>query len=177
MKLSIFILLIATRCIAQRVNTVPNYVADTLTNSFSSVGTITLASGFTLNGGYYSGTAQVALQAVGSDLLNTGTNEVVTYAGSSGGANAFIRSGVTANNGGVGTTNNLTLTFTGVTGLTNTLDHDVTALVSAGSSVQIKDSIGNNIGGALGTIATLDVCVPLRKNYRLTGTGITAVLY
>ncbi len=69
-----------------------------------------------------------------------------------------------------------TLTFTAVSALTNTLGFDATASLSAGTAVVIKDRNGNTID-TVGTVATLHVLIPLRANMRLTGTGITCVIY
>ena len=68
------------------------------------------------------------------------------------------------------------LTFSSVSGLTNTLGRDANAIVSAGTSVVITDTNGNAIA-TLGTVATLDLVVPMHVNQRLTGTGVSAILY
>jgi hypothetical protein len=68
------------------------------------------------------------------------------------------------------------LTFTAVSSLTNTLGYDGTASVSAGTSVVLQDSGGNTID-TIGTVATLHVLIPMRKNYRISGTGVSCVIY
>lgn len=68
------------------------------------------------------------------------------------------------------------LVFSSVSSLTNTLGRDAFAAVTAGTSVVLQDTNGNNIV-TIGTIATLDVLVPLRVNMRLSGTAVSATLY
>jgi len=150
---------------------VSNIMAD---GSVPFTGTVQLAGGYSINNGYYNGTAQFSILANGPNQSNLASNEMVTTTGNLANTQ-FKASGVFASNGGIGTTNTITLTFTGTTGLTNTLDHDATARVSAGTNLQLQDNYGNNIG-ATETLA-VPKYIPLRLGYRLIGTAVTAVLY
>jgi hypothetical protein len=77
---------------------------------------------------------------------------------------------------GLSTTATNRISFSSVSSLTNTLGRDAFAAVTAGTSVILQDTNGNNIV-TLGTIATLDIVVPMRVNMRLSGTGVSAILY
>jgi hypothetical protein len=68
------------------------------------------------------------------------------------------------------------LVFTSVSALTNTLGREAFAIVSAGTSVVLQDTNGVSIA-TLGTIATLDLIVPMHVNMSLSGTGVSAILY
>jgi hypothetical protein len=68
------------------------------------------------------------------------------------------------------------LSFTTVSSLTNTLGRDATAIVTAGTSVILQDTNGTAIA-TIGTVATLDVLIPMHINMRLAGTGVSAILY
>jgi hypothetical protein len=68
------------------------------------------------------------------------------------------------------------LNFTTVSSLTNTLGREATAIVSAGTSVALQDTNGVTIA-TIGTVATLDVLIPMHVNMRLAGTGVSAILY
>ena len=68
------------------------------------------------------------------------------------------------------------LVFSSVSSLTNTLNREATAIVTAGTSVALQDTNGVSIA-TIGTIATLDVLVPMHVNMRLSGTGVSAILY
>ena len=77
---------------------------------------------------------------------------------------------------GVETTSTNRLVFTSVSSFTNTIGRDAFAIFSAGTSIILQDTNGNNIA-TLGTIATLDLIVPMRVNMRASGTAMSAILY
>ena len=96
----------------------------------------------------------------------------------------FLMAGLPGNGSGITNLNGNTLSvtatnrlvFTSVSALTNTLGREAFAIVSAGTSVVLQDTNGVSIA-TLGTIATLDLIVPMHVNMRLSGTGVSAILY
>lgn len=68
------------------------------------------------------------------------------------------------------------LSFSSVSSFTNTLGRDVTAIITAGTSVALQDTNGVSIA-TIGTIATLDVLIPMHVNMRIAGTAVSAILY
>lgn len=114
----------------------------------------------------------------------SGTNGIMGVATASvsvfGGAVKSISPNVTLTNGmsavGLQSFNTNTVPFTTATLVTNTLGFDATASLSAGTSVIVQDRFGNTVD-TVGTVATLHVLIPLRSGMRLSGTGLTGVIY
>lgn len=68
------------------------------------------------------------------------------------------------------------LVFSSVAAFTNTLGREATALLTAGTSVALQDTNGTAIA-TIGTVATLDVLIPMHVNMRIAGTSVSAILY
>lgn len=171
-------------------------VTSGIANNFASVLNVdtTSASGWTFNFN-------------GVTILNIKTNQIrasQVYSGNIGNATNLPAAGISTNGSvassflqsvggttiwgrnGAGLTNLIgdtlqvlatnRLIFSSVSSLTNTLGREATAIVTAGTSVALQDTNGVAIA-TVGTVATLDVLIPMHVNMRLAGTGVSAILY
>ena len=116
-------------------------------------------------------------QSTNSATLNVHGSGLVHGSLTADGVISGDGSGITNLNGNtLSVTATNRLVFTSVSALTNTLGREAFAIVSAGTSVVLQDTNGVSIA-TLGTIATLDLIVPMHVNMSLSGTGVSAILY
>lgn len=108
-------------------------------------------------------------------FIGSSASGIVSITGAGSAGTIATSTGIFTN--GVTTLATNTLTFTAVSSCTNTLPQgDGFASLSAGTAVVLQDRFGNTVD-TIGTIATLHVLIPMRANMRLSGTGISCVMY
>ncbi len=161
-------------------------IINSSASSFAGIGLFTDNGGansvYRFNGSSYTtlgGANDTVMAAYGGniDLIedNNGRQDGFRVHTSDGTGDATLTGIFTATNGIVTCSTN-DLIFTSVSALTNTLGHDATASLSAGTSVVWKDRYGRTID-TIGTVATLHVLITLRANEQLSGTAISATLH